>query len=742
MIFGILFLFGHYGDVPLSTLDNPLADRAARACRASILPCSANLRPDKVSFLPAMRYYAGNWATTPVALQQGERGRGEARHRTIKKPAPIVVEQLDDIYDRETAEYLLNKGLAFRAMHSHGRALNGLLPHAVDDVEEYDVREGELISGVVNGWNFGDGHFHGRQLLEAVQERCQFGAGDVRVVTLESEPARIAVGATSATGSTTPSTGLVEEGCVERWPTWSPASPGSTRRCDFPVEVATARGRGRRASPGRLSDAVVVGSGPNGLACAVALARTGVQVTVLEAEATDRRRHPHQRADRARAAARRLLGGAPDGRRLAVPQLARPRAHGLEWLLARGRPGPPARRRQRRRDGALDRARRRRGARRGRRSLEAGLRIVLAPTSRTLLEDMLHADPPRAATPACAWPASGSRRRPRRRCSPALVEDAAGAGAVRRRRGARLRPLGRPMSSSVGMALICACHAFGWPVAEGGSRAITDALAAVLARARRQDRDRAARRARSRELADRRRRRPRPRARRGGGHRGRAAAGAGRPRLPPLPARPGRVQGRPRGRGRRALDERGLPAGRDRPRRRARSRRSPPPSATSTAGRMPERPFVLVGQQYLADPSRSKGDVHPVWAYAHVPNGYAGDATEAILGQIERFAPGLPRADRRPARPRTRPSSPPTTPTTSAATSSPAPTRRCRSCSGRASRSIPTAPASPGVYICSAATPPGAGRPRHERLQRRPLGAAAPRLRRGASVVIHGAPQY
>ncbi len=57
-------------------------------------------------------------------------------------------------------------------------------------------------------------------------------------------------------------------------------------------------------------------------------------------------------------------------------------------------------------------------------------------------------------------------------------------------------------------------------------------------------------------------------------------------------------------------------------------------------GRMPERPFVLVGQQYLADPGRSQGDVHPVWAYAHVPSGYPGDASEAILDQIERFAPG------------------------------------------------------------------------------------------------------
>jgi phytoene dehydrogenase-like protein len=58
-------------------------------------------------------------------------------------------------------------------------------------------------------------------------------------------------------------------------------------------------------------------------------------------------------------------------------------------------------------------------------------------------------------------------------------------------------------------------------------------------------------------------------------------------------------------------------------------------------GRMPERPYVLLAQQYLADPTRSAGDVHPIWAYAHVPSGYDGDATEAIIAQIERFAPGL-----------------------------------------------------------------------------------------------------
>jgi phytoene dehydrogenase-like protein len=63
--------------------------------------------------------------------------------------------------------------------------------------------------------------------------------------------------------------------------------------------------------------------------------------------------------------------------------------------------------------------------------------------------------------------------------------------------------------------------------------------------------------------------------------------------------------------------------------------------ALTARGGMPDRPFVLVGQQYLADPSRSQGSINPLWAYAHVPPGYTGDATEAIIGQIERFAPGF-----------------------------------------------------------------------------------------------------
>src|SRR4051812_6536585 len=63
MIFGILFLFGHYGDVPLSSLDNPVLI-AFLLISCVLVPVVGNFFPEKVSFLPSMRYYAGNWATT------------------------------------------------------------------------------------------------------------------------------------------------------------------------------------------------------------------------------------------------------------------------------------------------------------------------------------------------------------------------------------------------------------------------------------------------------------------------------------------------------------------------------------------------------------------------------------------------------------------------------------------------------------------------------------------------------
>ncbi|HEV2856984.1 MAG TPA: DUF3556 domain-containing protein [Solirubrobacterales bacterium] len=189
MIFGLLFLFGHYADVPWATIDDPLL-LAILALTCVGLPVLGNFRPDLISFLPSMRYYAGNWATSQWLFRK--EGSAEAKlDAGIVKSAPIVVEQLLKFYEPEMIDVLVYKGLAFRSMHSHGRALNGLSARAVEDLDAYDVRDGEIVAGVVLGYNFGDGHFHDHRLLAAVQERCRFEPGELRVVTLESQPAHV-----------------------------------------------------------------------------------------------------------------------------------------------------------------------------------------------------------------------------------------------------------------------------------------------------------------------------------------------------------------------------------------------------------------------------------------------------------------------------------------------------------------------------------------------------------------------
>lgn len=61
----------------------------------------------------------------------------------------------------------------------------------------------------------------------------------------------------------------------------------------------------------------------------------------------------------------------------------------------------------------------------------------------------------------------------------------------------------------------------------------------------------------------------------------------------------------------------------------------------SASGSHPENPYVLVAQQSLEDDSRAPDDKHTCWAYCHVPNGSTRDMSDAIIDQIERFAPGF-----------------------------------------------------------------------------------------------------
>lgn len=201
------------------------------------------------------------------------------------------------------------------------------------------------------------------------------------------------------------------------------------------------------------------------------------------------------------------------------------------------------------------------------------------------------------------------------------------------------RPLHYPLTSAIGLGIITAGHANGWPVAAGGSQSITDTLGALLADlGGKVETGVRVTSASQLPLADVTLFDLTPT----------AVAGILGGRLPRRVARAFR-QFR-YGPGAFKVDfaiDGGVPWTNDAARRAGTVHLGGEYSEIAAterdihAGRMPQRPFVLVFQQYLADPDRSVGNIHPVGSYAHVPNGYSGDATAAIIAQIERFAPGF-----------------------------------------------------------------------------------------------------
>jgi phytoene dehydrogenase-like protein len=452
-----------------------------------------------------------------------------------------------------------------------------------------------------------------------------------------------------------------------------------------------------------MTEAIVVGSGPNGLAAALVLADAGVRVRVLEA------------AER--------LGGGTRTSELTLPGLlhdecsaAHPlavenpfarafdlAADGLRWVWPEVQYSHPL-------DGG-------RGAA-AHRSLAAtadGLgvdgrawRRVFGPLTRAFaaitedfLRPMLHV--PRHPVPLSvfgAWsalPATVLGRVFATEQGRALWAGVAGHA---------FRPLHAPMSSAIGVALGTAAHRFGWPVAAGGSQAIADALVAA---------------GRRRGVAYETGRSVRALAEVDGADlvlldlAPAAVAGLAGDRLPPRVSRAlRRFRHGPAAFKVEFAVEGGVPWSHE-PSRRAGTVHvggSLPEIAAAerevNRGRMPERPFMLVCQQSVADPSRADGDRHPLYAYAHVPHGWTGDATSAVEAQIERFAPGF--RDRVLARhvrgPAAMQAHNPNYVGGDIATGANDPLQLVL-------RPRPTlhpyATGVPGVFLCSAATPPGAG---------------------------------
>jgi hypothetical protein len=186
MIGGVLSLFVGHAKLGLTDLKNPVLVGIFIAFVAGIV-VAGNLFPRKISFLPAMRYYAGNWDTTLWCIKPS--GDKKISHNIVSI-ASMPQAQLERYFGKEQAQTGMYLGYAFRAMNTHGRALFTLAHRAMagQNEDDYVITDGERICSTAIGWNFGDGHMHNEQLIAAMQQRCGFAPGEVRVVLLDAQP--------------------------------------------------------------------------------------------------------------------------------------------------------------------------------------------------------------------------------------------------------------------------------------------------------------------------------------------------------------------------------------------------------------------------------------------------------------------------------------------------------------------------------------------------------------------------
>lgn len=390
-----------------------------------------------------------------------------------------------------------------------------------------------------------------------------------------------------------------------------------------------------------MSTAAVVGSGPNGLAAAIELARAGVTVTVVEADNT--------------------IGGGMQSRELVEPGILHdecsafhPMAlsspffrsidlehHGLRFLQPEVQLAHPLD------DGSsgalfrdVDTTSRRFGQDEASWRRTFGVFVeeydrltddAMAPPLHLLKHPILFA----LFGANVAIPADLSRRRFRSSQAQAIFSGVAAHVFTR---------LDLPLSSSVGMLLTTAAQAVGWPVAQGGSTAIAAAMTAeleslggtVITGARVTSRAQLAEITGARPAVTLLDTSPRAAAEILGDQLPRRQAAAYSRFRPGMAAFPIHF----------VVSEH-IPWSAPVARSAGTVHVCGPAEEIAAAerqcarGEMPDRPFVLLGQQYLADPSRSCDGRYPIDAYAHVPAGYTGDATEAVISQIERFAPGF-----------------------------------------------------------------------------------------------------
>ncbi|MES3639180.1 DUF3556 domain-containing protein [Mycobacterium intracellulare] len=186
MMFSVLALFVGHAGIGLGDLASPWPIVLLVVVAGTVVV--GNLFPRKVSFLPGMRYYAGNWDTSLWCVKPSAE---EKIARGIVSIASMPAAQMERFYGgKETAELYLYMGYAFRAFNTHGRALFTLAHRAMGGYNEddYVLVDGERIVSTAIGWNFGDGHMSNEQLVAALHSRCHFEPGEVRIVMLDAQP--------------------------------------------------------------------------------------------------------------------------------------------------------------------------------------------------------------------------------------------------------------------------------------------------------------------------------------------------------------------------------------------------------------------------------------------------------------------------------------------------------------------------------------------------------------------------
>lgn len=186
MMFSVLALFVGHADVGLGDVSSPWPIVLFAVVAGTV--ALGNLFPRKVSFLPGMRYYAGNWDTSLWCLKPSAEQKISAGIVAI---ASMPAAQMEKFYgSAETAQMYQYMGYAFRAFNTHGRAMFTLAHRAMagQDEADYTLTDGERIVSTAIGWNFGDGHMSNEQLVAALQRRCHFEPGEVRVLMLDAQP--------------------------------------------------------------------------------------------------------------------------------------------------------------------------------------------------------------------------------------------------------------------------------------------------------------------------------------------------------------------------------------------------------------------------------------------------------------------------------------------------------------------------------------------------------------------------